>query len=217
MSGHYTVRSAYRLIYTKETGIQFNDLQFNSSFWKQFWKIKGIQPKVRHFGWRLLSGTLPLRTKLARFIPSIQQVCPFCLQEAETTIHLFFQCQRIQQTWYVLGFQSSIWRFNNVTSPFDIWKYIFLSTTSFYQRHLFFYVVWSIWLQRNECIFRNKALSEQSLIARSQALFNIYHSKDQRQMLNFKDLYWNKPAANSVTLNVDASLHNQIATAGVIV
>lgn len=89
-SGQYTVKSAYKLIYQLEFSIQLHDIQYRSLFWKQFWKPQHLQPKVRMFGWRLLTGTLPLRHNLARFIPNILNICPFVLKHMRLDCICFF-------------------------------------------------------------------------------------------------------------------------------
>lgn len=57
--------------------------------WGQVWKMK-VLPKMIHFVWRCLVGTVPVREFLFKKRCSTSNICPVCEIESETTEHLFF-------------------------------------------------------------------------------------------------------------------------------
>ncbi|KAJ1421789.1 Ribonuclease H superfamily [Sesbania bispinosa] len=66
--------------------------------WKKLWSLP-CQPKYRHFTWRLMRNSLPVRANLVRRDINCIPLCPWCDEEIETTSHLFRDCQWIKEVW----------------------------------------------------------------------------------------------------------------------
>uniref|UniRef100_A0A803Q826 CCHC-type domain-containing protein n=1 Tax=Cannabis sativa TaxID=3483 RepID=A0A803Q826_CANSA len=72
-----------------------------------FWKAAGseIDPRLKHFCWKLFSDLLPTKSNLG-FLQADQQLCDFCHSEVETAAHLFFNVM-------IVVLCNSIWKWNN--------------------------------------------------------------------------------------------------------
>lgn len=58
------------------------------------------RPRIILFLWRLLSGALPTRDALSKRLPYIDDLCPLCGAEKETSEHLFRYCPFATAIWF---------------------------------------------------------------------------------------------------------------------
>lgn len=173
--------------------------------WTNVWHFVGIHPKVRALRWRLLSGSLPLCSRLARFIPSIVATCPFCGTLEESADHLFFKCVIVQQVWVKLGFNAISASLSNDEEILSLWQKQFTRCTSNELRRLFFYALWCIWTARNEKVFLNIVISVPSISARAAVLYKSNNDKGSSPQIQCEDLLWQKPREAAFKLTVDAA------------
>lgn len=127
----------------------------SSNIWSAIWSQKVLQPKIQTFQWRLNAGCLPVRAQLARFITSISNICPLCSNAEECPLHLFFECDIVKQVWFQARFQFDPGIFSH-RSLNEAWMQCFTSLRSTDWKALFCYVMWCIWLHRNNTIFNSK-------------------------------------------------------------
>lgn len=66
--------------------------------WKQT-----LPPKVKMFAWLLIRNRLQVRSRLNKFIPSINPESALCGNHAETVSHLFLHCPFAQTIWSCVG------------------------------------------------------------------------------------------------------------------
>ncbi|KAK8497165.1 hypothetical protein V6N12_066015 [Hibiscus sabdariffa] len=126
--------------------------------WENVWE-RLAPSNVECFVWRLLHGLLPSKLELSkRGISQISDLrCAFCLQEVESTDHVFFGCSfawSIWCKWYKIwdvqcarpvegkNFFNSWSSICPMVRVLPLWKMAF------------FAISWSLWICRNELIFR---------------------------------------------------------------
>ncbi|GLU11404.1 hypothetical protein SLE2022_281540 [Rubroshorea leprosula] len=124
--------------------------------WKWIWKIQTL-PKIQQFIW-LLSHE---RLKTLGFLHELGIVesptCPLCLSAMESCSHLFRNCPSVRDLWeYFFPGDNSF----EEDSPLFLWLQRNCSKTTpspsitVQWGTLFSFVIWIIWLQRNEKIYR---------------------------------------------------------------
>ncbi|OMO85295.1 reverse transcriptase [Corchorus capsularis] len=154
--GQYTVQSAYNLA----KGIGQVD-----QFWKWVWSLKFL-PKLKFFLWEVILGIVPTRSLLFHRGFIVNLSCPFCNSEEETLQHLFRDCIVTQTFWQQAGFIFQ------PTSPFDLWLKDNLLRKDYHQNPsipfslLFTHLLWEIWLERNQVVFKNVRVRE-NLVSRA--------------------------------------------------
>lgn len=99
-SGQYSVKRVYNEINEKWRAVPNNCPEL----WQGIWKKGDIQPRVRLFLWKLVSGALPLAQSIASRIGAVSSTCVICSQGEEDAMHMVFQCQFARACWMSSGF-----------------------------------------------------------------------------------------------------------------
>ncbi|GMJ01970.1 hypothetical protein like AT4G29090 [Hibiscus trionum] len=208
--------------------------------WAHVWS-NSAPPKVEAFMWRMVHERLPTRCELAkRGVGDLQNlVCPLYFKELETVNHLFCTCEvswRIWTRWFqswgvsfvILGdVKSLVLAWVEVKIPYlaaEIWK-----------ASLFLFC-WSIWLYRNERVFKDCKADEiflyNNILARLGLWCKIkypwaFHPSDiilqdplllknvkaERQCKSI--LEWTKPLVDSLKFNVDGAVVGGFGNVGI--
>ncbi|XP_050233486.1 uncharacterized protein LOC126681974 [Mercurialis annua] len=97
---YYSVKSGY---YQACKIINRNSASSSSSspdngLWSRIWRIS-VQPKVRHFLWRVLHESLPCNVKLSQRLPAFSKLCPRCGCDDETQLHALKGCEIVRGLW----------------------------------------------------------------------------------------------------------------------
>ncbi|GMJ01097.1 hypothetical protein like AT4G29090 [Hibiscus trionum] len=128
-----------------------------------------VPPKVQAFLWFIWLRRLPTADFLRHrglSLSAEQRRCSWCELSEESIAHLFYECPNVLQYW--------VWLRNwwNVSTPFPV------SFTDFFVEHLHCpfmgsmkrlwvacvsALLWSLWLARNERIFRGKCLTMEEI------------------------------------------------------
>ena len=93
--------SSTRTFSTKSATWLTHDQQIMESpqwFFKWIWKIDTM-PKIKIFLWQMCHNALPVGGALFRKEGRIDPQCPLCLNEIETTEHLFKVCPTTYSVW----------------------------------------------------------------------------------------------------------------------
>lgn len=135
----------------------------------EFWKL-GINPKIQHFFWRVITESLPTATRLITCHFDISPFCQRCGLQEESINHVLFTCPHAQ----------CIWRSSNITHPQLLQPYDQLEDNlkillEFHKttrlrievRLLPFWLTWSIWKSRNEFIFNKRNVQPYEDVDRS--------------------------------------------------
>lgn len=142
--------------------------QMNFDWTKGVWKLH-VAPKIKLFLWKTFQGALPVGERLAARNIAVDTKCKRCGQ-TESIHHLFFQCE----------FAKRVWDFAPFTSPMDSSGLIDLAInwlnlvdlkclppTGIPSEGLTPWIMWSIWIARNNLLFNQKASSPEDVISRA--------------------------------------------------
>ena len=162
----------------------FNDTSVDKD-WLYIWKII-VPPKITIFLWKLVWQILPTRVFLAKRIQSVPQLCPWCSIVPETQSHLLWECQPAQWVW---SFVSSWWSVK--LPPLSLCDFPLMRLLTMVHKRQFRRVwhlvitaaAWSIWLARNELIFRNTRIKKSEL--EEIILYRVSNWGDALKILKF--------------------------------
>ncbi|XVF83481.1 hypothetical protein PTKIN_Ptkin16aG0491300 [Pterospermum kingtungense] len=130
---------------------------FLHSGWKMLWTGL-VPPKVESFCWQLLKGRVAVKDNLVarNVIHSSEAICSFCGCPGESINHIFFSCYG---SWCIWTHWCKIWGIKlaankDAWSNFIEWQSL-LPTNNVVWKISFCAILWSIWLHRNEIVFKN--------------------------------------------------------------
>ena len=112
--GVFTMKSAYHEamdLSRAQVRASCSNASNESRFWRQLWNLP-IPHKIRHFTWRACKDILPTKSNLLRRKVIQDRTCEECGREAETSGHLFWNCQRACEVW---GAQSLLFQVQGIT------------------------------------------------------------------------------------------------------
>ncbi|GKV05619.1 hypothetical protein SLEP1_g17606 [Rubroshorea leprosula] len=161
--GTYSTNSAYQIL-TRETRTEQHGMELQN-VWNKL-----IPNKISAFSWQLLQDKIPTKLNLHKrgIIPTLEDCkCALCGREAENTSHLFIHCNF---AWHLWNACFKWWGFIHVLDK-DCWK-VFQQLPNPLSRAkwkegwecIWFGIVWSLWLARNEKIFREKEPDRRRLL-----------------------------------------------------
>ena len=141
----FTTWAAYRLFRDQQDSEDPFILQRCCLVWK-----RRPPMKIKVFAWLLLRRCLMTRSLLQRMVPDVPAECPLWARVVEDCQHLFFVCPFAQAVWQAAGINRLM-----VTSEEAFWQSLGGGTF----RHeaegqTIFATLWSLWIHRNEVIFR---------------------------------------------------------------
>ena len=110
--GVFSVKSAYHVLEDDKERLQMQQRGESSSggsvgedlVCKRIWKLS-IQPKTKHFLWRLSKNSLPWRCNIQRRGMQIDTRCPVCGRLDEDGGHCFLKCKYVKHCWAALGLE----------------------------------------------------------------------------------------------------------------
>ena len=127
--------------------------------WRRAWKSR-TPLKIRIFIWLLLRQRLMTRSFRQRMAPDSAGDCALCGANLENCEHLFVLCPISQAVWRAVGVARP-----TLTSLEDFWRSI---GDGPYRRvaewQLIFATLWSIWLHRNDVIFRGRTPAVEAIL-----------------------------------------------------
>ncbi|KAF7837677.1 hypothetical protein G2W53_006159 [Senna tora] len=220
IDGNYSVKSGYHCAIkdclSQEEGTSRSREQ-DSKLWNSIWKAK-VQPKVRNFIWKLCKNAIPVRDNLARRKMKVDNQCPICLKEIETTEHCFIFCEKAKAIWFGSLFQWA--NPNEANLSIVDWiedRILFLSNaTEDAERFCayFFNLLWALWKSRNEFCFEGNKEDPINILARVEVLTNEFlacHNANSNRDSNssvtdINSDVWSPPSVGVVKINVDAAM-----------
>ena len=105
ISGEFTVKSAYHLLYQQSCGGEKSSSgDATKRIWTGIWSAK-VAPKIQNFVWRACRNILPTQTKLFYRKISSSFSCHWCEEEPETGDHVLWQCEFAQRVWTACSVQ----------------------------------------------------------------------------------------------------------------
>lgn len=212
--GHYSVRSAYRLLQAQKIYWREED---NGSFWRKVWRIKA-PPKILNLVWRSLTHCLPTTVMLQQKGVSVHTMCPVCRMESETVDHVFRRCTHVVQCWQLID--PSLLSVQG--DWFQWWEYM-VSSLSPQKRAEVAYVCWSLWKARNEVVWHYRNTRVYVIVAEAkQYLEQWRHAQSITAITRFPQLYegdggssWVKPQLMQIKVSVDAATFMEFNASGI--
>ncbi|XP_017256587.1 uncharacterized protein LOC108226154 [Daucus carota subsp. sativus] len=137
--------------------------------WDFIWKLK-VPHKIKIFLWKLQLSILPTKVLLStrNIIPDDGSWCPLCSTDKENIPHLFWECSYAKMVWSQM---FSWWQINPIPqeemSVMSIWSQVrqfSIKKAKVAWRVSVSATFWSIWLARNQKIFRHADIPVLSLV-----------------------------------------------------
>ncbi|XVE88638.1 hypothetical protein DITRI_Ditri19aG0085600 [Diplodiscus trichospermus] len=126
-------------------------------------------PKVEVLCWQLMRGRVAVRSNIAKrgLMQWSEALCLFCRLEVESPEHLFISCVVV---WRIWSHWIELWGLSWVI-PKDFRRLFLgwfdaLPKTVYDQlwKMVFFAIVWTIWLTKNDVVFNDKGVSVEQVI-----------------------------------------------------
>ncbi|CAA7038820.1 unnamed protein product [Microthlaspi erraticum] len=160
-NGEYSVKTGYHTARERNPEeAAFNPANGNFNWVTDIWK--GLYaPKLKLFIWKSVKGALPVVENLAARGMIVQSKCIHC-GEPETTLHLLFHCRFAQVVWNEAPFREpfSPRAITSVKEGISKLKTIVcLPPLGIKGESLAPWILWSIWLSRNNKLFNASNLS----------------------------------------------------------
>jgi hypothetical protein len=159
-SGHYSTKSAYDL--------QFLGSTF-SSLYKSMWKM-WAPPKIKLFTWLAFQNRIWTADRLAKRGWPNCGVCPLCKQCTESVDHLLVHCRFTLRLWDKAkdGFDIPATHANSwagFSFP-EWWTMISTGHNRKGMASLSMLIIWEVWNERNDRVFKNKHAPSQVVFER---------------------------------------------------
>lgn len=121
--------------------------------WNLLWKQK-IPPKIKWFLWQIAQGCLPTLSLLSKRKIVEDQICKWCNRSQENITHIFWDCTLAKNAWHIFSKWTDIPVKGNAFSFENLFKSCLPKDFGLGGGICVASVLWSIWLARNEVIFR---------------------------------------------------------------
>lgn len=216
--GNYSVKTGYHVAFNDLRGTDRASSSCPKSqnvIWRVIWNAK-VQPKIKHFIWRILSDALPSRVNLLKRKCGRDDVCPICNKAKETISHIFMQCDWVRAVWF--GSPLQLATPPNGSNEFRDWfdkiiaNFLKMGEAGHSLISLFFYFLWSIWLERNNQIFEGRKVDPGRVISNAVEYANEFYSMNSnnenpnsRHPTSEQHTRWQPPPDDYIKINVDAA------------
>ncbi|CAN1179405.1 hypothetical protein LINPERHAP2_LOCUS34177 [Linum perenne] len=126
-----------------------------------------VPTKISGFVWQVFYKNISTYDNLQKRGFIGPNVCVLCRADLESVSHLFVSCSFTSQVWLTFSSKLAIWGPDPGNISDFIWGWQSRNYFSSYRRfrdRLLHAVLWYIWLERNDRIFRGRELSGDSLV-----------------------------------------------------
>ena len=200
-NGKFSVSSAYHSI--RELGninkVECSDASGMKQLWKSIWNLN-LPNKIRSFAWRACREALATKSNLKKRQITKDDICIQCGKEAETSLHLFWFCDRAKEVWSnsktALPFSlDHRWYFIDV-----MWQLVKHSSICSDLMEKILSLCWEIWKERNSVRNGGGAREGKLLVRNATALVEEFRGVNER-------VAWTTPVCKP-----DGTLHTPLAS-----
>lgn len=172
-TGNYSATAGYKIL----QAIPY--VPPDPTSWKIIWSYKSI-PKIDMFTWTMAHKSILTSENLRRRGWQGPSRCPLCMTKEETTDHLLLTCPYAKEVWdivvklgpdkFTLPFTASDLLSNWVNrSPFSMRQKDLLKTSWMWLPK---FVMWKIWMERNNRLFNEKNCNPIQVATKAKALLS---------------------------------------------
>ena len=92
--------------------------------WKKIWALP-LPNKVLHFLWRMVTHSLPLKTRLKHRGVEVDTRCPVCYRFDEDGGHCFLKCKKVKNIWRMAQMEHTRLKLIQCPDPFSLFEEVF--------------------------------------------------------------------------------------------
>jgi hypothetical protein len=207
-NGDYSVKSAYKFCSTEL--VDTSHLQVNGP-WHLLWRIRA-PPKVKNLLWRICRHCCPTRARLRDKGIECPTSCVLCEDHDEDSFHLFFKCRNSINIWNQTSFAQAVLQASEEQPDTAAVIFTLLQQVDTDKAWIFGVIIWSIWNQRNEKVWRNKDTPQHIVISRAMNFLIDWKNIKTVQTSTSVDMQveetvikWKKPSSGRIKCNIDAA------------
>ncbi|GLT82968.1 hypothetical protein SLE2022_012860 [Rubroshorea leprosula] len=219
-NGKFSIKSAYKYAWELIFGTQHHTHdQILKPVWRAVWSLN-VPSKLKHVLWRIIWEILPSRDILQSRGLKIEHECSICGAAEESYFHLFFDCAWSKAVWREILPTTASLSIQKSTFLDDFLDF-FLSLSSD-DRELVAVTLWSIWNNRNHCIYKHSCYPPTRSIRAIRCYIAEYRAATIQVKDNLQEILpqpvlaedvWTPPPSGVIKINVDASIPPQSGTA----
>ncbi|XP_050233580.1 uncharacterized protein LOC126682069 [Mercurialis annua] len=217
-NGFYTVKSGYYkacAIINRESASSSSSAITSNEIWKRIWNCS-IQPKIKHFLWRICHGALPCTDNLVKRSVPVLNCCPRCGVSPENDLHALKNCDEVRGIWLLspLSLRSDSFQ---ASSMVERMNHMFTSLKG-EDIQTFLTCLWVIWNDHNNIVFNNKRVPLPLLFRCVSEFSSINSGSRGRHRTTPENVSWKAPPANAFKVNSDAAvaLHRNMSVAATV-
>ncbi|KAF7843712.1 reverse transcriptase [Senna tora] len=198
-NGNFDLKTAYTLALNIKNSPP-PEANHNNFSW--IWKLN-CHFRIQVFFWRLAHNAIACRGVLASKITNFNSLCPLCLTEEESLQYLFSQCRISNDVWQRVSRIIKPKHANNFVS----WLRDNASCSDYLgdfkvpHGTIFAYLLWHIWVARNNKVFNNLEFSPRSVghlaVVRAAEFASFALDLTPPRVVTSIDLHWTPPPIGS--------------------
>ncbi|GAU18498.1 hypothetical protein TSUD_366810 [Trifolium subterraneum] len=217
-NGDYSVKSAYKFCSTNLADT--SHLQANGP-WHLLWRICA-PPKIKNLLWRICRHCCPTRVRLQDKGIECPTDCVLCEDHDEDSFHLFFKCRNSLNIWNQTNIAQAVLQASEEQSDAAAVIFTLLQQVDKDKTGIFAIIIWSIWNQRNDKVWRNKDTPQQTVILRAMNFLNDWKNIISVQTSTSVDMQaettltkWKKPSPGRIKCNIDVAFPSNTNLIGI--
>ncbi|KAL5566025.1 hypothetical protein UlMin_029189 [Ulmus minor] len=215
-NGTFSAKSAY--LSTNAT--RFKGVPgISKADWNKLWNCKTILPRHKVLWWQILTGCLPLRSRLASRFSISDITCPVCRSNIENSLHLFVFCDLARMVWF-----TSPWNLRmdslELASPMHFLRFLWdveskdaRMSAAFPHRNIMLFasvLCDLLWKHRND-ITHGGSPMDPSVLCHNISRSYISLLKNLSLPTPAAPISWSPPPAGWVKINMDAAIGVSVA------
>ena len=180
-----------------------------------------MPPRVKTLIWRICRNCLPTRKRLRDKGVNCTIVCALCNLEEEDNMHLLFKCAGSRNIW---SMWNAYYFVNHILDGYQDIKEVIFKTLQVLQHEdasLFGCIIWSIWKQRNNKIWKEVTDAQGFVFDRAKSLLEDWkvarsiQGSTVRREYPASNVKWIKPRSGRFKCNIDAAFFETAKLVGI--